>query len=530
MSGRQSECAVIGAVLREPALLADERVRDLGADDFAEDDTRALWAVIRRLHAAGEHVDAVTVSESPAGRALAANCWAMVADCYSTANAATYAERIREAARERRERAAALNLAEALRRGDREAAERLRVELSALRKTATEGADVPAADVALHCAAGLRMQPVRWLWPGWLARGKLHIVGGAPGTGKTTLALALAATITTAGRWPDGTDCRQAGDVLLWSGEDDPADTLLPRLAAAGADLTRVHIVGDVHDPDGRRPFDPARDMPGLYVAAGRIGTVRLLIVDPIVSAVATDSHKNGEVRRALQPLVDFGHRRGAAVLGVTHFSKGTAGRDPLERLTGSLAFGALARIVYGAAKVRSEGPEDGSTARRVFARLKSNIGPDGGGFAYALEVVELAEGASGSRVTWGEAIEGTAREILTDADSEPDTGDADERTERDEAADWLRDVLADGPLTAADLKLLAQRNGIAWRTVRRAKDALGVQSKKGAMRGGWTWQLPEGVQGGHEGAEGVHPEKAGHLGRLRQDVDTFGEREEGDL
>lgn len=527
---RASECAVIGAVLREPVLLADERVRSLRPGDFGEEDARALWATIRRVQSAGP-VDFVAVVEAlpddPGGRALAASCHEFLIDAYSTANAVAYADRIRAAARERRERAAALELAEALRQGDRDAAERLRSELGQLgTAAATDG--VPAADVTLHCAADLCMQPVRWLWPGWLAAGKLHIVGGAPGTGKTTLALALAATVTQAGHWPDGRRCAEAGRVLLWSGEDDPTDTLLPRLAAAGADLARVHIIGDVHDPDGRRPFDPARDMPGLTAAAARIGDVRLLIVDPIVSAVASDSHKNGEVRRALQPLVDFGLRHGAAVLGVTHFTKGTAGREPLERLTGSLAFGALARIVFGAAKVRAE---DGAEAtRRVFARLKSNIGPDGGGYAYGLEIVELAGGASGSRVTWGEAIEGTAREILAEADHDPDTGEDDARTERDEASEWLQDVLAEGPLNAADVKVLAQRNGLAWRTVCRAKKALGVQSKKGAMRGGWTWQLPEDCQGGHEDAEGCHSKTGGHLRNLREDVATFGEREEGEL
>lgn len=391
-------------------------------------------------------------------------------------------------------------------------------------------ADAPAGDVTLLCASDLRMQPIRWLWPGWLAAGKLHIVGGAPGTGKTTLALALASTLTVAGRWPDATRCAEAADVLIWSGEDDPNDTLLPRLAAAGADLARVHIIGDVRDPDGRRPFDPARDVPALAHAVALLRRpVRLLIVDPIVSAVSGDSHKNAETRRGLQPLVDLGQRLGAAVLGITHLTKGTTGRDPLERLTGSLAFGALTRIAWATAVQRD--PEPGAP-RRVLARIKSNIGIDGGGFGYDLEAVTVADGIQTSRVLWGAQIEGDARALLGQAEAEPDTGDDadDERTERDEAGEWLRSVLAEGPLNAADLKLLAQRNGLAWRTVRRAKDALGVQSKKGAMRGGWTWQLPEGVQGGHEGAEGVHSEKAGHLRPLRQDVDTFGEREEGEL
>jgi putative DNA primase/helicase len=240
---------------------------------------------------------------------------------------------------------------------------------------------LPGAVVELVNAANIKPEPIDWLWPGWLARGKMHILAGRPGCGKTTLALALAATATVAGRWPDGTRCPQAGDVVVWSGEDDPADTLVPRLLAAGADLRRVHFVGDVKGANGARQFDPSCDVRLLLTALERIKPA-LLAVDPIVSAVAADSHKNGEVRRALQPLVDLAARVGCALLGVTHLSKGTAGRDPSERVTGSIAFSALARVVLLAAK--RENPEPGE-APRLLVRAKSNIGDDSGGVGYDL-------------------------------------------------------------------------------------------------------------------------------------------------
>ena len=111
--------------------------------------------------------------------------------------------------------------------------------------------------VILTCGTELTPEPIRWLWPGWLALGKLHILAGAPGQGKTTLATTMMATVTIGGRWPDGTRC-EAGNVLIWSGEDDPADTLLPRLMAAGADLSRCCRKGaEVADPIRRR--HPAR-------------------------------------------------------------------------------------------------------------------------------------------------------------------------------------------------------------------------------------------------------------------------------
>lgn len=162
-----------------------------------------------------------------------------------------------------------------------------------------------APRVHLVNARDLTPEAVRWLWQGWLALGKVHVLAGAPGTGKTTLAMAIAAIFTTAGRWPDGTRCAEAGSVLVWSGEDDPADTLLPRLLAAGAARERCFFVGGTRDADGNvRPFDPATDLDDLGAAIEAIGDVRLLVIDPIVSAVTGDSHKNTEVRRALQ------HRR----------------------------------------------------------------------------------------------------------------------------------------------------------------------------------------------------------------------------
>lgn len=326
-------------------------------------------------------------------------------------------------------------------------------------------------------------EAVDWLWDGWLAAGKLQILGGQPGTGKTTIATALAATVTIGGRWPDGSRA-EAGSAVIWSGEDDPADTLVPRLRAAGADMTRVHFIDGMHDGADRYPFDPARDSDSLLEALAGIGDVRLLVIDPIVSAVAGDSHKNAEVRRSLQPLVDLAQRQRCALLGVTHFTKGTAGREPVERITGSLAFGALARLVMVTAKAEAK---DGETARRFLARAKSNIGPDGGGFVYDLQQGELPgfPGVAASSVLWGAELEGTARELLADAEQQDD-----EAGEQRDAADWLRDVLGYGPMPVKDVKRQADECGFAWRSVQRAMRRAGVESRRGGFGQPATWRL----------------------------------------
>jgi putative DNA primase/helicase len=325
------------------------------------------------------------------------------------------------------------------------------------------------------------MAQIHWLWEGWLAAGKFHVLAGAPGTGKTTIGIAFAAVVSRGGLWPDGTEAPD-GSVLIWSGEDDPADTLNPRLKAAGADLTRCHFVGDTRDGMEARTFDPARDLDVLARAAEEIGDIRLVLVDPVVSAVAGDSHKNTEVRRALQPMVEMADRLGAAVLGISHFSKGTAGRDPLERVAGSLAFGALPRLVLVAAK------GDGNNgAGRILARAKNNIGPDGGGFGYEFELTQVQTGIEATRIRWGAPLGGSARELLGAAE-----GASDGRTD---AAAWLEERLAAGPVPVRALRREQADADFSWRTLESAKKALGVvavrHSNGNDGAGYWAWSLP---------------------------------------
>jgi hypothetical protein len=350
-------------------------------------------------------------------------------------------------------------------------------------------------DVSLIRASDLEPEPITWLWHGWLAAGKMHILAGAPGTGKTTIALSLAATMTSGGRWPDGTRA-EPGNVIVWSGEDDARDTLVPRLALMGADLSRVFFIGDILENGERRAFDPARDIEALRRKLADVGNVWLLVIDPIVSAVSGDSHKNAEVRRGLQPLADLARAARCALLGITHFTKGTTGHEPLERLNGSVAFAALARIVLVAAKRKEEG--EGGRTVRVLCRAKSNLGPDDGGFEYDLHQAELKThpGVISTAVAWGSAIEGTARELLAEAESDPD----DEGGTLEEAKRFLADLLADGPLPVKSVKADAEGAGFSWATIRRAQKALGIEARKeGGAFGGkgavWKWHLPQGAQ-----------------------------------
>lgn len=340
--------------------------------------------------------------------------------------------------------------------------------------------ELGARTVKLRCGANIKAKPITWLWDGWLPAGKLTILAGAAGTGKTTLTLGLAATLTSGGRWPDGTPCRQRGNVLIWSSEDAADDTLVPRLIASGADMSRCHFIEGITENGQSVPFDPAQDILDLYRAVDRIGGVSLLIIDPIVSAVAGDMHKANDVRRSLQAVVDFAEANQCAVVGITHFAKNGAGKSPQDRVIGSQAFGALARMVLVAAK-----EEDGT--RRVLARAKSNIAPDDGGVSYSLDLTEIGGDIQTTRVVWEGVIEGTAREILGEVEHD----ESEDGSDKADAEQFLRGLLSDGPVPTKQIKADADGAGYSWATIRRAQKSVGVEAVKGGMKEGWKWKLP---------------------------------------
>jgi hypothetical protein len=337
------------------------------------------------------------------------------------------------------------------------------------------------AKVELLRASDITPEPIRWLWDGWLAQGKLHIIAGAPGTGKTTICMAMAAVITQGGKWPDGSRCN-VGNVLIWTGEDDPQDTLVPRLIAHGADLDRVYFVQSVTIGESTKPFDPAHDLHLLKSKADMMGNISLLIVDPIVSAVAADSHKNSEVRRSLQPLVDLAVQLDCAVLGVSHFSKGTAGRDPTERVTGSLAFAALARVVMATAK---EKEVDGK-ASQLLVRTKSNIGKDSGGFRYKFLQTEIKPALLASKVEWGESVDGTAHELLAKAEG------MGEQSKPVDATDFIRGILADGAIDAKEVFRLGDESGFSKKQLQTASEKMQITKKRDGFGIGskMVWKL----------------------------------------
>ena len=325
-------------------------------------------------------------------------------------------------------------------------------------------------------------RPVEWLWDQYLPLGKLTLLAGSGGTGKSTIAFNLAAIISNGGAWPDGTRCARPGNVIIWSSEDDPADTIKPRLLAVGADVRRCGVVQGAIDEHGLScPFDAAHDMDALRDAVQRIGGIAMLIIDPIVSAVTGDMNKANEVRRSLQTIVDFAAEMNCAVLGITHFAKGTAGKNSAERVIGSTAFKDFSRMTLVAAK-------DEESNNRVFTRAKSNNSADNGGFSYSIEAIALHSGITATRVVWGEPLEGSSRAILAEVE-----GDADgEESKLGTAKKFLIESLRNGPVASRELFEHGREGyGLSTNTLRRAQKDLGIVASKAAFAGGWMWSLP---------------------------------------
>ncbi len=334
-----------------------------------------------------------------------------------------------------------------------------------------------SVNIQIRCASEIEPESVEWLWKDWLAKGKLAILAGQAGTGKTTICMNLAATISTGGKFPDGTTS-PIGSILVWSGEDGIGDTLVPRLMAADADLSKIHFLNDVMDNFEIRSFNPAIDMQNLLIQAASIPDLALLVIDPIVNAVAGDGNSNNIVRKALQPIVDFASKRNCAVIGISHFSKGGQGKDPLERVTGSVAYGALARVVMSAAKVN-----DGDISKRILCRTKNNLGKDDGGFEYDIQQRNVKDEIFSSYVIWGIALEGSASELLIETTDESSYG----------CSEFLEELLASGRQDYRSIMQEGQNCGFNKDQLNRAKRKLKIHSHRTGFGKGSVvyWDLP---------------------------------------
>jgi hypothetical protein len=347
--------------------------------------------------------------------------------------------------------------------------------------------DTNGSSLVYRCAADVVPEAIQWLWPGRIAVGKQTLIAGEPGLGKSQIAIGAVAAVTIGGYWPCGEGKAPSGNAIFLCAEDDPGDTIVPRLMAVNADLRKIGFITAVRvgSTGSVRSFNLQADLALLEAQIAQLGDVRIVVIDPISSYMGKiDSHKNADVRSVLELVGEMAARLRIAVLGITHFSKGS-GEKAINRFIGSIAFVAAARSAFAVV----QDPED--ELRRLFMPVKNNLSPLGNGLAFRLEQRVIAEKIVTSCITWdSEPVTGTADSILAASN------DSGTRTStKAEAIEFLQNLLANGPMTSREIREQADAVGYSWATIKRAKKYAQIEHYReggAASAGYWLWRLPD--------------------------------------
>lgn len=316
---------------------------------------------------------------------------------------------------------------------------------------------------------------VSWLWQDFLALGKLALLDGDPSLGKTTLMIDLAARLSNGLPMPGCTDSVGPAGVLLVTQEDGAADTIKPRLDAAGANSYRVKLFTTVHDKNQKVPFMIPENVPALEKAI-RKTQAKLVVIDPIMGFLQGDSHRDQDMKRSLSPLAAMAERTGACVVMIRHLRK-SAG-PAMYRGSGAIGIAGTARIALMIVK-----SPDGSK-ERLLGVYKSNIGE----FPKAWRIQIAGEKGGASHVEWLGQTECDLDQVLAAQDDPAEKGAV------QEACAFLREALKDGPVKTKELERLGREAGISPASIKRAAMLLGTTASRDSE--GWTRALPAADKG----------------------------------
>ena len=331
----------------------------------------------------------------------------------------------------------------------------------------------------------VKPQRVRWLWPYRIPRGRLTLIVGDPGLGKSLTTIDIAARLSRGKAWPDGATPSARASTLILSVEDNTADAIRPRAEYAGADLSRLHVLKAVKENDNERGVNIVDDLPVLRSELERIGDVALVIVDPLSAYLprrSGDTFKDSDVRNMLMPLVMLAEELDLAIVGVMHLNKSVI--QAIYRVSGSVAFTALARAVFAV----TSNPEDPERQQRLFVPVKASNAPLGSTLAFTCESSENRENV---RVAWGEPVNITADDVFS-PQARPTETPSGGRAQK-EAIDFLRATLADGPKPFDEILEEAKIIGISSPTLKRARRTLNVEAFKEneKLNGRWFLRMP---------------------------------------
>jgi hypothetical protein len=334
------------------------------------------------------------------------------------------------------------------------------------------GAAVDEGTAVLVRLSDVQPEEIQWLWPNRIACGKLNLIIGDPGLGKSMVALDIGARVSLGAPWPDDGEAPH-GQIVVLTAEDGLADTVRPRVDALGGRPAAFTVLTAVTEQDRERGFSLIRDVRILedVLAATR---APLTIIDPLSAYLGkTDSFKDADVRGVLAPLTALAERSHTAIVGIMHLTKDSK-RRALYRAQGSIAFVASARSVFTVVKDKNR------QERRLFLPVKLNIAAPPPGLVFS---------PSGLGLRWEPTPLG---EIDVD-EALRDRRDTHEDQGTQEAAAFLCSVLADGPLPSKEVIRQAREAGISARTLERAtREATVVSRRRGGVadKGQWVWEL----------------------------------------
>ena len=342
----------------------------------------------------------------------------------------------------------------------------------------------PAPTTILTRGTELKSNPVQWLWPNRIARGKLTLLAGAPGVGKSSLTTTIVAAVTTGGAFPCDEGRAPYGSALVVCPHADP-DVLVPRLKAAGADVARVHLVCEVPGPKGQRPFDVATDMPLLDAAVRNIKDLRLIVIDgftlPNRRAGAPQAHA------LLKSLATLAENHAVSVMlvmqpaGHDHFSNKPVSFHPLALEAARTAF------------LIETDPAD--EKRRLLQQIENEFAPDPGMLAFRITAHQTAPGQTAARIVFEPQHHPlSVRQFRLRQVRSFNAAKA-------EAIEFVRGLLGSAPeLKPADIERHARAAGLLRpaqalsqsRLLREARMALGLIITRGAAGGdSWVWAKP---------------------------------------
>jgi hypothetical protein len=358
------------------------------------------------------------------------------------------------------------------------------------------GGNQPSPVALTHRADGVIEKPIKWMWKYRIPLGMTGMIDGDPGVGKSSIVSALTAHITTGTPWPDGCPC-PIGDVIIIGGEDVEESVMIPRLRAAGANISRVHLMHTVIDEitETTRLFRLPDDTQRLVDEVIRVGAI-MVVFDPIMPYISGRKNTNSDqdVRQALTQLANDAGKLGCTVTLLRHLNKQANDTQvAMYRGLGSIGFSGLSRWGFTVARVKkTKNPTVFSMAPN-----KASVSAQAKAYRYTIQpVVYPLEGydepMETSKIEWQEEVDEDADDLLA-----PVEGKASPKL--DLAVELLYKLLEGSPMRSEDAIERLKAQGIQRTTSFEATKQMGVVIRKVGYGAGayWAWGLPGADFGG---------------------------------